>query len=323
MIKLIRDEIVQVFQSNISMISDLLAIGINENDPDIAEIAALAKQTPGQVILRARENLVDFSVAAEIAKSGKTILFDHRQALALRPAMRRFTEKPFWKLPFTNTIIQFDRAIAEREFFDYEPNRLQSQDDPVIALLLSEEQGVRNAVAVFVSGDVQRAKWVGDKVVMPEDLLYPEDTPSQEAMRNKRQLQLLAQACCLYMSCKNIEIEKYEEFSRAERRKAQKKGVALPDYYTPVVVRRVTKYHYADKNQQEQDEREGATHSGGEHSYRYDVSQHFRALANGDTIIVQNHERGLKHERKPEVVQKVPYTPQDPRIGGARHERTN
>lgn len=318
MIKLLRDEIIKVSAINVMAADQVLAGGLEEKDPIVQEMAKFTGNTAALELSKLYQNAVDYTVVSTVAEEGQTIIFDSRQALALRPAMQRLANRPFWKLPFPSVILQFTEPIAETDFFQVEPSWRDDDPDPVLALILAQHEETRNAIAYYKSTNVQRVKWIEGNPTSMMDLINPDDPPTPEAWHNKQQLQLLAQACAMYLACENIEIQRHTGFKRHERRQAERNGEELPVYHE--VVTRVAKYHYKDVAQQIADEANAAEHKRGTpHGYRYDVSWHFRELTDGRVIIVKSHERGVRHppETKKQAVKRVPYTPQDPRLKGS------
>ena len=317
MINLIREQMITDATAMIDLSNNIVESREGLNHPVVAIMASKSGRTLGDEFDHIFQDAVDFTVMREVAKIARTIIFDSRQALALRPAMKRFTDRPFWKLPFPATILQFTTGISETDFFQIEKDRAsETENDKVLAVVLAEYEGTRNAIAYFTSGAIQRVKWQGDSLTTFEDFINPSDPPTAEAWHNKLQLQALGQACLMYLNCQNIAIDRNEKFSRQERRQAERKGKPLPEYYnvTDIKTRRVVKYHYANPQEQTDDEAQEKERSGWEHSYRYTVEPFFRQLSDGRVIIVDRHDRGLKHEHRKEAIKKVPYTPADPRL---------
>lgn len=326
--KLIKDVIVASAKMRQKSFMDLLEAG-GPNHPSMIEIAHARGVTPEQTVMDFEQDIRDFTTTSLIAEVSQTVLFKAEQALALVPALKRFDDQPFYKLPFPCMILQFDEYIPETVFFQEETDYWHNDErmaeiarkireakinrgiyekqglnpdfeanDAVMGLVLGQELGVCNAIAFFASGEIQRVKWMeGDQIDQAARYVNPSSRPRRdEAKNNKLQLARLAMACVFYLNCKNITLDKVVADKKANAKRAKKGKAIFQDYY----ITRVTK----TKAQIQADDEEKRSGTGRHVSFRFDVRGHFRRLESGSVIWVSDHQRGIdKEEYRPKVYQ--------------------
>jgi len=332
--KLIKDRIVQSTAHRQKAFLDLLDDG-GPNHPAMLAIAEARGVTPTQVVADFEQDIRDFITTGYIAAAAQTVLFKAEQALALVPALKRFDDQPFFKLPFPNMILQFDEYIPEKVFFQeetdywhndermahiaqqirdakisrelYEEQGLNpdfDSNDAVIGIVLGQELGACNAIAYFASGEIQRVRWMdGDQIDQAARYVNPSTRPRrEEAINNKLQLVRLAMACVFYLNCKNITLDKVVPVAKKNNAKRAKKGKAVfGDYYITRVIK--TKAQL----QAEVEEKERGEPSGRHVTFRFDCRGFFRRLENGSVIWVSAHQRGLAYEEyRPKVYKANP-----------------
>lgn len=292
--RLIKDDILAMCERNRKVMVELLQTG--KLHPGVQMMAERHGFTLDQAMDELIQDATDILVVRTCAEKSQTILFSAEQALYLRPALQRFNDQPFFKLPFDSLILQFDRPIDEKEFFQIEPQHYTAEKgDKILGIVLARYEGTYNAIAFFESAEIQRVKWLEDD---PEFLKFVNANSQfneKEGIDNKKQLQLLSMAAVFYLNCKNIEIEKVEVDPKVNRKRVAKGKTPLSDYYAC----RVVKTHYATTSEQEAEEEK---RQGSKHSFRYDVKGFFRRVGGGETIWIAPHQRGLTHEiYKPKV----------------------
>lgn len=250
---------------------------------------------------------LDFDIARAVARQGKTILFPSQQALALRPALAKFGESVDYRLPFPETIIQFDHPIPEHVFFEVErqetadpqtlalmasywnefgmpPTGWQPSDgDAITTLLLHQKQDadgawLNQAIAFYVSTAANRVAWSGT------DLLWIDPTLDINA-NNKTMLRNLAMAIVAYIHCVNMQLVEHATPEKVNRKRAAKGKRILQPYYTVEV-----------RPEYQRTGEAGHAGSGTKHGHRYDVRGHFRRLSDGRLTWIGAHQRGLANE---------------------------
>jgi hypothetical protein len=123
----------------------------------------------------------------QLACQARHDLFSTEQALALLPALDRFTAAlAEHRLPFPVTLLQFTTPIAEADLLPYPeilPDPVAVADDRILALLLSQDETQEGALlntagAWFQSGAVNRVAWPDDPHA---DLRLPDpDAPNAD-----------------------------------------------------------------------------------------------------------------------------------------------
>jgi hypothetical protein len=248
-------------------------------------------------------SVYDLIAAYRVARQAHTILFSTEQALALLPALERFTAAlAHHHLPFPATILQFTTPIAEADLLPYpevlpDPVAAATTDDHILALLLSQEEAedgtlLNTAGAWFQSGAVNRVAWPNDPHAHLE-LPDPDLPDAAGRLANKQALRALAIACIAYINCENITLAHQPADAKLNRSRISKGKKPFDDYH---LCRLVT------RRGQEGGEPAEAGHGPG---HRFDVRGHFRRLPNGKLTWVRAHQRGLAHELYVPSVQKV------------------
>lgn len=238
-----------------------------------------------------------------MALHARTILFATAQALALTPALDRFTEQILeYRLPFPYTLLQFTEPIGESQLLPYPletdgpPDALPGEDR-ILALLLSQTETADGALlntagAWFQSKSVNRVTWHDDPTVHLQ-LPGPDLPDAAHRLANKVTLRNLAIACIAYINCENIALEHHPADAKVNRSRESKGKKPFDDYY---LCRLVT------RREQEGGETTGAGSGPG---HRFDVRGHFRRLPGGRLTWVRPHQRGLAHELYVPSVRKV------------------
>lgn len=320
---LLKDAILSIAQIQQEALAEIQATGVRRSSTAMT-MSAQQGMSPEQWLASYRQDVVDFLLSAQIAKDAQTVLFDPDQALLLCRSLERFQDQPFFKLPFDHLIIQFTRPIPETDLFDLEPGHWSNdpvllkakiaegdqyrraigleispkaleKGDAVLGIVLGESGGYCNASAWFASTESQRVQWrINDPSF--EHFINPSESHERPdiAVANKRKLQLLSMAIVFYMNCKNIELEKIAADPKVNRNRANKGKRLLPDYYVCQVKKTHYKVTYGEDAKNPQ-------HSGGTHSFRYDVIGHFRKVGDG-AIWIADHQRGIDNlTYKPKV----------------------
>lgn len=326
--KLIKDLILQIATRRQDDLKEVIRAG-GPYSPGIMSLARTRNQDPHMVFEGYKQDVTDFMVAESIAVEAQTVIFSADQAIALRPALSRFADQPFFKLPFPRMIIQFDQAIPETVFFEDEPdhwlndprlsedrevllkniqtldayqerglNPLLADDDAVIAILISQHDDICNAIAWFTSGEIQRVLWKSSNTLDFTKYINPKEqrVKPELAQKNKQQLQFLAMACVFYLNCKNISLEKIAADPKVNAGRIKRGKRPLPDYH----VIKVVKTHY----DLEESTKEETEKTGRHVSIRFDVRGFFRRVGDG-AIWVRPHQRGLANERYVPKIYKV------------------
>lgn len=251
-----------------------------------------SEEIAGRLSVRVNDH-TDTIATLGMLEPAQVVLFDSEQALALVPAIRRFSEQLDFRLPFPSVMFQFSAPIPETDILAQE----KQESDRILALVVSQtENGINNASVWFESTAVNRAQWENESVsplritpTMEEDdsdlLLFADiPTPAEIKIRNKEIIRLLACAMVAYINCENITLERQAVDEKINRKRAAKGKRELTPYYT--VKLRGVRY----------ESEEGVT-PGRHVSFRFDVRGHFRRLESGKLTWVRAHQRGLRHER--------------------------
>lgn len=274
--------------------NDILAI-LNDYERIAAEIGLESGEPKLQV------DHVDFLACKAILEDARVILFSAEQALALRPALKRFAEALEYRLPFPSVFIQFTQPIPEAEFFLPEPSDFPgsaeflqhmglSAGDKICGIALDQDQGasgkvINNAAAWFASTAVNRAAWENQPDAhLRINPLITRDEQSAVRIQNKRILQLFAIAIVAYINCENISLERQAVDAKVNRKRLKQGKQELPAYY----LCRLRGERYAQTD--------GEMNSSSKHAFRYDVRGHFRRLPDARLTWVRSHQRGLEHE---------------------------
>lgn len=225
---------------------------------------------------------VEFGATYVIASQATTILFSTEQALALKPALRRYADYVEFHPPFAYTLFQFDTPIPESRLL--ETTEREEEEDKILALLVSQsamtdpDKTVNNAILWFSSTRVNRCVWSGEKFLFKSEYLSERDVRTKEAIK------ALAIGCCTYLNCINLTLEKQEVPEKLRKSREKRGKSALEDYY----VCRVKGSLYADTEH---------VGTGVKHSIRYDVRGHFRKIQDNKVSWVRPHQRGISNER--------------------------
>ena len=317
MISLLRDRIIPIAQSRVDQLIEIENSGLRARHPLFSLLTQWRGRTATYWYDHFRQDVADLAICLSIAEGARTILFDPRQALALRSAMQRFTDRPYWRMPWPELIIQFDQPIAEHEFFVTEERHYNQNDDPVLGIVLGQTDLYREAIAWHQGDEIQRVRWTVDSTDFRLSANARAPIISAQAVHNKRALQLISMAILMYLNAENIEIAR-EDPGPSDPGAQPAPPPSEPRAYRAREVTRLVKYHYADPAEQAADQAAQAEQrQGGKHSYIYEVGHHFRQLANGKVIVVKAHDRGVANPEstRRQRVKHVPYTPKDPRIG--------
>lgn len=317
--KLIQETIVSVTDKRIETFKAIRNHG-GSRWAGLEDIAQARSLTTDQVFEEITQDLKDFLVVATIARNAQTVLFSADQGIALRPALARFSDQPFFRLPFPHMIIQFDKPIPEEIFFTVEPDYwtedprlekirdiianeqslqneykkmdldpLSEQGDKIAAIVLDQDGDTCNAVAWYTSGEIQRVMWKVYDLDVSKNMRPPDVGVYRDLkLRNKQQLQSFSMACVFYMNCRNITLEKVVADKKINAGRAKRGKRLLPDYHICKVVK--TKYDLAGDGEASGDK------TGHKHTIRYDVRGHFRNVGDG-VIWIGDHQRGLSNER--------------------------
>jgi hypothetical protein len=244
---------------------------------------------------------LDFAATGSQARGAQTFLFDSEQILAFLAAVDRRLPPGDYPAPFAEMIIQFTGGIDETLFTTgaraYAP--AEAQDEvlglviamPIDPLASSGGQHIIDAPSInitawYKSTAVNRVRMAvaGDGEIIYRPLDMDANHPNTAALQqDKQRIANLALLCLAYIHSPGIEVEHVEADAAINRRRLAKGKRALLDYYI-CHVRRAARPGQADG--------EG---TGRHVSFRFDVSGHFRRLADGRTIWIRAHQRGLEH----------------------------
>lgn len=268
----------------------------------LGPLVARASEWPLSQLSRADVlSMYDLVATYQLACQARTILFSTEQALALLPALDRFTAAlAEHRLPFPVTLLQFTTPIAEADLLPYPeilPDPVAVADDRILALLLSQDETQEGALlntagAWFQSGAVNRVAWPDDPhahLRLPD----PDAPNADHRLANKIALRALAIACIAYINCENITLDHHPADAKLNRSRVSKGKKPFDDYY---VCRLVTR-----RGQEGSEPTKGGSGPG----HRFDVRGHFRRLPDGRLTWVRAHQRGLVHELYVPSVRKV------------------
>jgi len=238
--------------------------------------------------LPAWADAVDFYITVATAQRAKTFVFDSTQIMAFLAAIDRRMAPGDYQPPFPEMIIQFSEPIIEQEFLTgiRTSGRPVEHGDKVLGLVLgfpTEQRQNITTSAWFTSTSVNRAvmQVSGDGTLSAETIT---GTMQENAARDKQRILNLGMLCIAYINSPGIETEHVAADAGVNRKRQAKGKRALPDYYICRVRR---------------DRTTGGTpgETTGRHvSFRFDVRGHSRRLADGGTIWIRAHQRGVEHE---------------------------
>jgi hypothetical protein len=211
----------------------------------VALLAPLAEPLAGSALLRrldesGRIEFADLLSTYSVAQTAQTILFSTAQALALVPALERFTEHiEEYRLPFPCTLLQFTEPFGESQLLPYPldddtPPTAQPGEDRILALLLSQHETaegtlLHTAGAWFQSKSVSRVVW-SDGDIPPHTADHDRPDAAQR-LANKVRLRNLAIACIAYIHCENITLERQAADAKLNRSRLSKGKKPFDDYY--------------------------------------------------------------------------------------------
>lgn len=233
----------------------------------------------------------DFGATLTVLQEARVILFNSQQALALRPALDRFSEDVAYHLPFERVWLQFTDPIPEAELFEVERppghEEMGIETDAVLGIVLAQDetdsgQMLNNCSAVFSSTSVNRVLWANEPRAHLR--LHEQAEQNDVGAANKRILRNFAIACVAYINCENIRLQHQSVLDKVNRKRRRQGKRELEPYY-------ICQLRGVDYEQDED-----SAGSGTSHSFRYDVRGHFRRLPDGRLTWVRPHQRGLTHD---------------------------
>jgi hypothetical protein len=294
--QLISHKILEMCALQGQVFDEIIASGLGSRHPTVIGVAQMKGESPEAVYKYLLNDNDDFLVTSFIALKGQTVLFDADLAIELRPTMERFRDQAEVRLPFPAMILQFDQPIPEHVFFNYEPGHWVKSDDSIQALLIAGEEDVITAVAWFASNELNRVKWTMTSADFQRFIKDRDYRASTIALENKRQLQLLAVACVLYMNCENVELERVSAPAQVNAKRERKGKRPLPEYY----ICRIRKSLYVPTRKEEEEDEDRERRSS---PHQHAVRGHFRRLQSGKTTWVVPHFRGV--EQGPDKIYRV------------------
>lgn len=297
---LLRDVIIKACELHRDVANDIFKSGLAEFHPTIQETAKVKGMTPATMWGAFKDSMLDFFATWGIASEAQTIVLEADLALSLRDSLERFADQPSIELPFDAMIIQFDKPIGENQFFLHERDHWLDAEDNIEALIIGEYNDSLNAIAWFSSGEIQRVKWLRSQMDFSQFMPLDSNRDLERALHNKKQLQLLAIAICMYMNCANVELEKKVTPKNVNAKRVKKGKQTLPDHYRCVISK--TKYVGFQPTVEE----EMLIRTGRHVSFMFAVRGHFRKLSNGLIIWINAHFRGIQHSLKSKVYQVKP-----------------
>lgn len=231
---------------------------------------------------------VDFYITAATSQRAQTFIFDSEQIMAFLAGIDRRIAPGDYQPPFPEMIIQFTEPIVEQEFLTgvRTSGRPIEQGDKVAGLVLGFPTEVRQNITMsawFTSTSVNRAvmQMGSDGALAAETIT---GTMQDNAARDKQRILNLGMLCISYINSPGIETVHIETDPAVNRRRVANGKRELPDYYVCRV-------------RLERSVSSGAGEPTGRHvSFRFDVRGHFRRLADGRTIWIRAHQRGVEHE---------------------------
>lgn len=232
---------------------------------------------------------VDFTTAGIIVAQSQTFLFDQEQILAFLAAADRRLPPGDYPAPFPFVCIQFSRGIDETLLTSGKrPDGSTEPSDEILGLLLAtpEDSPVVNILAWYKSTSLNHVQLPvsGDGEIRLDMLTSSDDRALAATLRqDKQRIANLALLCLAYIHSPGVETEHVQADAAANKKRAAKGKRELPDYYICHV------------RHQQRPGQAGET-SGRHVSFRFDVSGHFRRLADGRTIWIKPHQRGLDQE---------------------------
>lgn len=281
--RLIRDDIIKYGIANVTVFCDTFGLDLQRLvDRPYIESRVPASELPHWA------DAVDFYITTATAQRAQTFIFDSAQIMAFLDAIDRRLTPGDYQPPFPEMVIQFSEPIIEQEFLTgvRTSGRPVEHGDRVLGLVLGFPTEKRQNITMsawFESTSVNRAVMLvgGDGTLAAETIT---GTMQENAMRDKQRILNLGMLCIAYINSPGIEIEHMEPDATVNRKRAAKGKRELPDYY----ICRVRHERRATAG-------EGET-TGRHVSFRFDVRGHFRRLADGRTIWVRAHQRGVEHE---------------------------
>jgi hypothetical protein len=275
------------------------------------EMSQIQRVTPADVIEKWESDYAGWWMLDQVIDPCQTIIFSAEQAEIFSEVTKDYTDLLDYRLPFSDTFIQFTRPIPVKNINKRELGI--GEGDDLVGLVLRQvviDQEVQDAVlsgryhfpeksaplgsylniGVAIWSDFEQSLfgWVSgstDELLSShvDDLLSPAD-PRTQINRMKIGFKWLAISCIGYINCENIYLHKEGGATEAINAKRERKGKGRLD---PYYVCRIRGVQY-DGN--------GETGTGAAHGIRYDVRGHFRRLSNGKTTWVRPHQRGLANE---------------------------
>lgn len=256
-------------------------------------------------------DLVSLADAGHSAERSKIILFDKEQAdVFLSMIMQsEFIPALDYRTPFENTWLQFSAPLEIPS-----PNELGNER--VCALCLTQNEldrdgyrqvvnSVRRADVMYghnsqiISADYSESTSVifnSVRVVFSDldsgaivwnsqdETIFHSEHVSDTVLTWEDYIRRLASACIGYINCENVYLESVGGAPESVNRKREAKGKRRLEPYYVCRIRGVS-YDKSD-----------TSGTGSRHGIRYDVRGHFRRLADGKTIWVRAHQRGLANE---------------------------
>lgn len=239
-------------------------------------------------------HFVDVISSAQLAARAKTIIFKSDQALAFMRSIDMLLRPGDYAMPFAELCIQFDKGIDEKLFTTGLKIAGQAdQADDILGLLMHMDERTQTfAVSAFyrstsfnrVIVSAADGKVLSHKI-QPTPGLTPEAAQTMKA--DKQRIANLALMCLAYISTPGLTVERVHTPAAVNARRAKHNKRQLDDYY-------ICNWTI---NRDKTKPATGEHSHGTPHTFRYDVAGHFRHYADGRTIWVKSHQRGLANEK--------------------------
>ena len=238
---------------------------------------------------------LDYGAAGWIAAQSQTFIFDVDQVQAFIRSIDRQLPPGDYPAPFEYMCIQFSRGIDEKLFTTgLRSSGSVEQSDEILGLFIAAPDGsdaeyrFLNVIAWYKSTSINRIQMnvAGDGTIEYRPLDDTIEAIADELYRDKQRLANLAMLCLAYIDTPGMEIERVYTPDAVNRKRESKGKRRLEDYYVCRWNRDRVRYTAGQPGESERTV-----------SFRFDVTGHFRRLADGRVIWIRPHQRGLEHER--------------------------
>lgn len=288
---LIKNDIVDIANRAVAAFCELY----NVQPQELYQVERWSQALTGQG-LAAYSHALDFGAAGWIANQTKTFIFNSEQILEFVRAIDRRLPPGDYPAPFDFICIQFTTGIDEKLFTTglRSSGSIEASDE-ILALMIAVPTGdnpshrLMNVIAWYKSTSINRIQL---KVDGNGEIEYrTSSTENAEALyQDKQRLANLALLCLSYIDSPGIVTERVAADPNVNRKRLAKGKRPLEDYYVCRVESRRTDTGAPDEP------------SGRHVGFRFDVRGHFRRMADGRTVWIRPHQRGIEHELyKPKI----------------------